>query len=331
MARTPRSDESGAWHHVMNRGLAKRAAFENREGVRYFKSRIAHATRRRELEVHAFAILTTHFHLLVRSPEGRMAEGMRRVQNEYVRWFNQKNRRDGPLFRGRFLSRRVRSLEYRRILVSYIDRNPVSAGVAPAPESYEYGSARYYAQQDGPLWLTSSWVESDCAERFGRGAFTWDAYRRAYSARSADSLSVVEQRLRHAPHEVDPLDDLVHGTPRSVLQWMRRMAALADGSKPGLSCVAAASVSLACRRGGELSDWKIRVGRRNEIDLTSVLEVGLLRDLSGLPWVEIARRIDASPAAAKRRYEIHRREIAEGGDYPDRLQTKAAELLACLG
>ena len=331
MARTPRSDESGAWHHVMNRGLAKRTVFENREAIRYFKSRIAHATRRRELEVHVFAILTTHFHLLIRSPEGRMAEGMRRIQNEYVRWFNRRNRRDGPLFRGRFLSRRVRSIEYRRILVSYIDRNPVSAGVAPAPESYEYGSARYFAEQDGPPWLNRSWVENDCAARFGRGAFTWDAYRRAYSARSAEGLSLVEQRLRHAPHGVDPLDDLVQGTPRSVLQWMRRKAALADGYKTGLSCVAAASVSLACKRGGELSDWRTRVGKRNEIDLWRVLEVGLLRDLSGLPWAEIARRIDASTTAAKRRYEIHRREIAEGEDYPSRAQTTAVELLACLG
>ena len=65
MARSSRRDEPGAWHHVMNRGLAKRTVFENREGMRYFKSRIAYATRRAELEVHAFAILTTHFHFLV--------------------------------------------------------------------------------------------------------------------------------------------------------------------------------------------------------------------------------------------------------------------------
>ena len=331
MARPPRCDEPGAWHHVMNRGLAKRTVFEDRASVRYFKSRIAHATRRAEIEVHAFSILTTHFHLLVRSPEGRMAEGMRRIQNEYVRWFNRRNQRDGPLFRGRFLSRRVRSLRYRRVLVGYIDRNPVSARVASTPEAYEHGSARHYARGDGPPWLIQAWVEHDCAEQAGESLFTWSAYERAYSARSAEAHALAEQRLQHPAHDVDPLDDLVHASPRSVLDWMRRKAALADGTKPGLPCVAASAVSAACQRGSDPSSWTTRSARNKDVDLWSVLEVALLRDLSSLSWQEIARRTYASAAAGKRRYEVHRREIGGIGAYPRRLQDLAAELLARLG
>ena len=52
------------------------------------------------LEVHAYSVLTTHYHLLVRSPSGQMAVAMQRVGNRYVRWFNRRARRDGPLFRG---------------------------------------------------------------------------------------------------------------------------------------------------------------------------------------------------------------------------------------
>ena len=48
-------------------------------------------------------------------------------------------------------------------------------------------------------------------------------------------------------------------------------------------------------------------------------------------WLEIARRTDASPTAAKRKYEIHRREILGGESYPERLQGLATELLARLG
>jgi hypothetical protein len=88
---------------------------------------------------------------------------------------------------------------------------------------------------------------------------------------------------------------------------------------------------MACRRGAELSSWILQTGRRNEIDLWSVLEVGLLRDLPGLHWLEIARRIDVSSTAVTRRYEIHRREIAGRGCYSERLQETAAEVLACLG
>ena len=89
MGRNPRCDGSGSWHNVMNRGIARRMVFERRADVRYFLSRVARA--------------------------------VRRIQNEYVRWFNRCRRRDGPLFRGRFRSKPVDSLIYRYVLVRYLD------------------------------------------------------------------------------------------------------------------------------------------------------------------------------------------------------------------
>ncbi len=70
MAQRARNDEPGSWHHVLNRGLAKRPLFEDRVDVRYFLSRLAREVRRGRLELHAWCVLTTHFHLLVRSPVG---------------------------------------------------------------------------------------------------------------------------------------------------------------------------------------------------------------------------------------------------------------------
>ena len=70
MARRPRLDCEGAWHHVMNRGIARRPIFEGRGDIRFFLSRVARAVRRGELEVHAYCVLPTHFHMLVRSPAG---------------------------------------------------------------------------------------------------------------------------------------------------------------------------------------------------------------------------------------------------------------------
>ena len=53
--------------------------------------------------------------------------GLDIVHGGIVRRFNRGRKRDGPLVRGRFLSRPVHSLEYREVLVRYIDRNPVQA------------------------------------------------------------------------------------------------------------------------------------------------------------------------------------------------------------
>ena len=81
MARSPRIDYPGAWHHVVNGGIAKRSVFETVADVRHFRSRLARESRAGRIEVHAFAVLTTHFHLLVRSPRGELPEAMRRIQN----------------------------------------------------------------------------------------------------------------------------------------------------------------------------------------------------------------------------------------------------------
>ena len=56
-----------------------------------------------------FCILTTHFHVIVRSRTGELDRVMQRVQNTYVRYFNRTCRRDGPLFRGRYRAKRVGS------------------------------------------------------------------------------------------------------------------------------------------------------------------------------------------------------------------------------
>jgi hypothetical protein len=46
------------------------------------------------VEVHAYSILTTHFHLLVRSVTGDVSEAMRQAANRFVRWLNRSRRRD---------------------------------------------------------------------------------------------------------------------------------------------------------------------------------------------------------------------------------------------
>ncbi len=81
MARRTRNDGPDTWHHVMNRAIARRSLFETPEDIRFFLAGVARAVRRGHLEVHAWCVLTTHFHMLVRSPQGRLSEVMRLQRN----------------------------------------------------------------------------------------------------------------------------------------------------------------------------------------------------------------------------------------------------------
>ena len=111
----------------MNRGVAKRLLFGDDVDYRRFMMLLACAARRHAFEVIAFSLMPNHFHLLVRS-NGSLSEGMRRLQNDYSRWFNRRHGRDGPLMRGRFKSRPVNSIAYFGVLCW-----PVSAGHRSSP------------------------------------------------------------------------------------------------------------------------------------------------------------------------------------------------------
>ncbi|TAJ18238.1 MAG: hypothetical protein EPO65_09355, partial [Dehalococcoidia bacterium] len=225
-------DAAGVWHHVTNRGIARRTVFEHERDVRFFLSRVAYAVRAGWIEVHAYSIMTTHFHLLVRSREVGLSHAMARVLNDYVRWFNRGRKRDGALFRGRYQSRVVDSIEYRRAVVRYIDANAVQARMAPTPALYPHCSAARYARTQGPRWLARAWVEAEVRRSQALASYDPRAYPTTFDGEVAAGLvRVIEQRVARPSCTHDPLAELIEAAPQRVLEWMRRKAALADGTE----------------------------------------------------------------------------------------------------
>jgi hypothetical protein len=128
----------------MNRGIARRTVFETRGDVRGFLALLARAVRARRSEGRAYAILATHFHLLLRSLDGEVSETLRWVPGPFVRRVNRSRRRDGPHFRGRFRSIAVESASHPHTLVRSIDQNSVEACLVARAEDDEDGSAHAF-------------------------------------------------------------------------------------------------------------------------------------------------------------------------------------------
>jgi hypothetical protein len=325
MVRPPRCDGAGVWHHVMNRGIAKRTVFESRRDIRYFLSRVARAVRSGWIEVHSYSVLTTHFHMLVRSKDGGLSQAMCRVLDEYVRWFNRSRKRDGPLFRGRFRSRPVDTLEYRRRLVQYIDANPVQANLAPASGLYPHGSAWWYMRLRGPRWLDRSWIEQDVRDYGRHPTFDPGRYAALFGGPMPDGLArVIERRIESGVRAHDPLDDLIGAAPERVLEWMRHKAAVADGTSIDLPiCDPEDVCELVAAEFRDRPDGQPSVRQGNRSART-LLEIALLRDLCGCPFRQIGARSRMSDARVARAYRAHAEMLAEVEEY-----SSAATRLAC--
>lgn len=331
MARRPRADTPGSWHHVINRGIAKRPYFESRSDKRYFLARLASEVRAGRIEVHAFCLMTTHFHLLLRSPIGEMSEAMRRIQSAYARYFNRRRGRDGPLIRARFFSKLVDTDSYRRTVVRYIDANATRAGVTLFPGEDEFGSARDYIKGPIPIWLSSDWVVPRAIELSGAAEFDTEAYLTAFGPRHGEDLESLSQliELRMASsRKIDALDDLVGKTPIQVRRWMIRKARLADGMEIGLPVCGPSAVGRALKQHlSTQGDWL--VGRDSGARRGSeVASSGLLRDLCCLPLTQVASMGQVTPWKATKQIELHRASVADGGEYAAMVSEIAHRALA---
>ncbi|MEE8267632.1 MAG: transposase [Gemmatimonadales bacterium] len=303
---------------MTNRGVARRAIFEAESEIRFFLSLVARAVHRRWWKVHAYAVLHTHFHLLVSVQQQSLSRTMRWVLFRYARRFNRRRRREGPLFTSRFFSRPVHSPNYRRIAVSYIDNNPVAAGLAPSASGYPYGSARYYKHSGTPPWLDRGMVQGLLHDLLGKDPSPED-YEALFAGKNhAAEKWQVERRPQDHSHLEDPLDDLLTAPTDRVRAWLVRRATLADGKdlRPPLVTPQAVDESVD-RRTASYPSWKVRIKVRASPGW-QILRIGLLYDAARLTGSEIAGRVFLSKTQIQRRVCQHRRLLVEDTDYANR-------------
>jgi len=154
MPRSPRQDHAGAWQHAMNRGIGRQAAFRSDADRQIFYDCLAAAMPRYGVQIHAWCLLSNHFHVLLFSERGRLSDAMRFLGSRFTQRINYRDGRDGPIFRGRFTSVAIESDAHLVRASRYIHRNPVEAGLAAEPWQWPWSSApAYVGLVRKPAWL----------------------------------------------------------------------------------------------------------------------------------------------------------------------------------
>ena len=157
----------------MNRGAGRQRIFFARTDGELFLSLLGDACRRFGVEVHAYCLMSNHYHLLVRCPDGGLTEFMRYVSSRYVRRVNWRLGRDGTLFRGRFHAIHLESAERIDRVGRYIHRNPLEVGLDA--ERYQWSSLRYIVgAEPAPDWLRTDMLVDEHGGRDHYRAFVLD-------------------------------------------------------------------------------------------------------------------------------------------------------------
>lgn len=125
MPRGPRLDAPGALHHVIARGIERRAIFRDDRDRRLCLDRLSHVISESRTRLYAWCFMPNHVHVLIRSGSVPIGRLMLRWLATYATGFNRRYRRAGHLFQNRFKSILVEEEAYLLELVRYIHLNPV--------------------------------------------------------------------------------------------------------------------------------------------------------------------------------------------------------------
>jgi putative transposase len=148
MARQPRLALSGYPHHVIQRGNNRQPIVLDDADRKMLYGLWLEESQRHKVAVNAYVLLDNHFHMLLTPPsEEAMSLMMQSVGRSYVRYFNKRHNRSGTLWEGRYKSSLVDSEAYLLSCMAYIDLNPVRAGLAEAPEGFNWSSYKHLIGQ----------------------------------------------------------------------------------------------------------------------------------------------------------------------------------------
>ena len=154
MARLRRIDLPFCLYHVLSRTNSGDIAFTSLGEMRKFLGYLAKYAEIFSFRIHAWCLMSNHFHLLLESTEqGKLSELMRRLLTAYTVYYNRRYQRHGHLFQGRFKSYVVDKTGYFLELSRYIHLNPARGEKPQDARTYAGSSFKYYISGEGPLYL----------------------------------------------------------------------------------------------------------------------------------------------------------------------------------
>jgi putative transposase len=90
MARPLRIQYPGAFYHITCRGIERRNIFCHDTERNRFLGYLSDSLETYQVVLHAYILMTNHFHLLIQTKKANCSELMRHFNIRYTGWFNRR-------------------------------------------------------------------------------------------------------------------------------------------------------------------------------------------------------------------------------------------------
>ncbi|MBU4227436.1 transposase [bacterium] len=152
-------EDKNAIYHIIGKGMEGTEIFTDDVDRNKFLQLLQKMVTPHKVLLFSYALMDTHFHLLLKTEEANLSQAMQFLNSSYAHWFNIRHIRKGHLFQDRYKSHLVLNSLYLYSVASYINLNPVEAGLVDSPEEYPWSSFQYFLSTQNqnksvPPWLS---------------------------------------------------------------------------------------------------------------------------------------------------------------------------------
>ncbi|MFO1393275.1 MAG: transposase [Steroidobacteraceae bacterium] len=166
MPRPRRHLLAGGYYHLINRGNNRSLVFRRPGDYRSFLALVDQAQQRVRLQILAFCLMPSHFHLVV-SPRRQedVSQWMHWLTTTHAHRQHLRYGTSGCVWQGRFKSFQITTDGHLLTVMRYVERNALRAGLVERAEEWPWGSLALRMTEitgarlaDPPFALPSDWA-----------------------------------------------------------------------------------------------------------------------------------------------------------------------------
>ena len=141
MARQPRFVATMQPHLLSQSALDGIALFRDQSDFIHFLALLKDSAKINSVAIHAYALLESQLLLVATPSEGQsLSKMMQWIGRRYVPWYNQKYRRSGSLWHGRFKAAVLEAQTHLLAACQFTEESPVRASLCFHPSDYPWSS-----------------------------------------------------------------------------------------------------------------------------------------------------------------------------------------------
>ena len=147
MPRTARIAPKEYVYHILTRGNNRQEVFKDERDYKKYIEILQRYKDKYKFKLYHYVLMRNHVHLILESIErgGTLAEIMKGINLSYAQYYKKRYKHIGHFWQDRYKSIIISKDDYLLACGSYVELNPVRAGIVEDPKDYKWSSYNVYA------------------------------------------------------------------------------------------------------------------------------------------------------------------------------------------